>query len=231
VILEVIVQTIEDAQEATAGGADRLEVVRDILQGGLTPSIALVRDIQQATTLPLRVMVRENAGYTTDTAELATLQRAAHELWSLGVDGLVIGFAEHGRLRLDDVHAATGRAPGARITFHRAFDSLAAPEEALPLLAADPAIDRILTSGGGGTAEERSARLGRWRRRLASLRQGVTIIAGGGVDEEALRVLAREQSVSEAHVGRAARQDDDPNGPVREARVRHLKSIILSPTS
>jgi copper homeostasis protein len=224
-LLEVIVQSIDDAREAIEGGADRLEVVRDILQGGLTPAIDLVRAIQQITPLPLRVMVRENAGYATDTAELTTLRRAAADLWSLGVDGLVIGFADGGQLRLEDVRRVVERAPGARITFHRAFDSLTTPEEALPSLAARTQIDRILTSGGQGTAPERSARLRRWAERLATLRAGLTIIAGGGVDEDVLRVLAHEQSVTEAHVGRAVREGNDPNGAVRAALVRHLKSV------
>ena len=215
-LLEVIVQTIEDAREATAGGADRLEVVRDILQGGLTPSIDLVRAIQQVSSLPLRVMVRENAGYTTNSAELDTLQQMAHDHWSLGVDGLVIGFAEHGQLRLDDVRLAIERAPGARVTFHRAFDSLTAPEGALPALAAHTGIDHLLTSGGDGTPAERSARLRRWTGQLATLGPGLTIIAGGGVDEEMLRVLARERSVTEAHVGRAAREGETPTA--RSAR-------------
>ena len=36
-LLEVIVQTLADAREAASGGADRLEVVRAIRDGGLTP--------------------------------------------------------------------------------------------------------------------------------------------------------------------------------------------------
>jgi copper homeostasis protein len=67
-LLEVIVLSVDDARTATEGGADRLEVVRDIRQGGLTPPLALVRAIQRETHLPLRVMVRENAGYDTEAS-------------------------------------------------------------------------------------------------------------------------------------------------------------------
>src|SRR5438270_7130575 len=100
-LLEVIVQTVVDAREAAAGGADRLEVVRAIHDGGLTPSIALVRAIAAETSLPLRVMVRENAGYGTAAGELTALQRAAGELAALGVDGIVLGFAHDGRPSTD----------------------------------------------------------------------------------------------------------------------------------
>src|SRR5262245_44731088 len=62
-LLEVIVQSLDDARAALAGGADRLEVVRAIEDGGLTPPIELVHEIAAHVGLPLRVMVRENAGY------------------------------------------------------------------------------------------------------------------------------------------------------------------------
>ena len=61
-LLEVIVQTVADAREAEKGGADRLEVVRAISMGGLSPSIDLVRLIKDDTSLPLRIMLRENSG-------------------------------------------------------------------------------------------------------------------------------------------------------------------------
>jgi copper homeostasis protein len=38
-LLEVIVLSVEDARAAEEGGADRLEVVRDIHLGGLTPPL------------------------------------------------------------------------------------------------------------------------------------------------------------------------------------------------
>ena len=55
------------------------------------------------------------------------------------------------------------------------------------MLAEIPAIDRILTSGGEGTALERSARLHNYSARAGSR---LTIIAGGGVDEGAIAVFA-----------------------------------------
>jgi copper homeostasis protein len=76
-LVEVIVQTVEDAREATRGGARRLEVVRDIRSGGLTPPVSLVRAIAAETPLPLRVILRENDGYGTDARELPALRDAA----------------------------------------------------------------------------------------------------------------------------------------------------------
>lgn len=218
-LVEVIVQTVEDAREATRGGAGRLEVVRDIRAGGLTPPISLVRAIAGETPLPLRVIVRENDGYGADARELPALRDAAAEFAALGVDGLVVGFARDGAVALDDLSSVLDAAPGARVTFHRAFDQLDDPLGAIDLLAAVPQIDRILTDAGGGNAASRRERLDAFVARAAGR---LTILAGGGVDEEAFALFTRTGCVREIHVGRLAREDDDPDGPVSAARVRRL---------
>jgi copper homeostasis protein len=146
-LLEVIVQSIEDARAAAEGGADRLELVRDISLDGLTPPVALVRAIAAETPLPLRVMVRENAGYGTDSSELVRLCRAAAMFADLGVDGLVAGFARDGVLLLNDLREVLQAAPGTPATFHRAFDSLDDPLRAIDLLSEIPQVDRVLTDG------------------------------------------------------------------------------------
>jgi copper homeostasis protein CutC len=53
----------------------------------------------------------------------------------------------------------------------------------------------------------------------------LTILAGGGLDEAGLRVLARTQAVREAHVGKAAREPRHATAPVSADRVRDLKAI------
>jgi len=223
ILLEVIVQTAADAREAFAGGADRLEVVRAIRDGGLTPALATVRAIASETPLPLRVMVRENAGYDTDDAELSQMRRAAAEFAAVGVDGIVVGFARDGKMKLDRIAAVLLGMPAARATFHRAFDTLRDPFRAIDELVSIPAIDRILTSGGEGSA---TIRCGRLREYAARAGERVRIVAGGAIDEEMLAHIARSGCVNEVHVGRAARERHDPEAPVAADRVRRIRSII-----
>jgi copper homeostasis protein len=223
VLLEVIVQTMADARQAVRGGADRLEVVRDIRDGGLTPPLSLVRAIAEETALPLRVMVRENAGYAMNPDELPLLRGAAVDFSSLGVDGIVIGFAERGRLALDDVRRVLEAAPAVRVTFHRAFDQLRDPVSAIDELTRVAQIDRILTDGGGGDAASRCRRLGDYRARAGDR---LAILAGGGVDEAILAHLAANACVREIHVGRIAREGNDPEGAVSADRVRRLRDLL-----
>jgi len=221
-LLEVIVQTVADAREAARGGADRLEVVRAIRDGGLTPLVSLVRSIARETPLPLRVMVRENAGYATDAAELPVLRRAAAEFAAAGVDGLVIGFARAGKPALDDVGRVLDAAPKTPVTFHRAFDSLIDPLAAIDELTRVAQVDRILTSGGEATP---AARCDRLRQYIARANGRLEIVAGSGVDDAVVALFAREGCVREVHVGRAARVGGNAAAPVSAARVRRLRDL------
>ena len=111
-------------------------------------------------------------------------------------------------------------APDVNVTFHRAFDQLRDPLAAIDALAAVARIDRILTSGGEGPPAVRAERLRAYQEHAGTR---ATIIAGGGVDEAMLAVLARTPSVREVHVGRAAFGD---GGGVSAARVERLRALI-----
>lgn len=226
-LLEVIVQSVEDAREAARGGADRLEVVRAIDEGGLTPDIELVYQLTREIQLPLRVMVRANAGHMTDPAELERLASECRALNDAGVDGVVIGFADRGELRLDHVASVLDASPRVRATFHRAFDTLTDPLGALDEIARLPQIDRVLTSGGKGSPAERSRHLSALVQRSSGK---LTIIAGGNVDERVLAAFAHTKCVTEVHVGRGARLGSDPDGPVVARLVENLRAICDAPS-
>ena len=181
-----------------------------------------MRAIARVTPLPLRVMVRENAGYALEDGELPVLRRAVAEFAAAGVDGIVIGFAREGEPAVDDVARVLAAAPGVRATFHRAFDVLRDPLRAIDSLFGLAQVDRILTDGGAGSPAQRSERL---RTYVARAAERITVIAGSGVDDEVLAEFARNGCVREVHVGRAAREGDDPEGPVSVARVRRLRAL------
>jgi copper homeostasis protein len=223
-ILEVIVQSVADAREAARGGADRLEIVREISVGGLTPPLSLVRAIANETALPLRVMVRENAGFGATTSEIEAMRDTAAALAGIGVDGLVVGFTtESGELGIDALRSILSAAPATRATFHRAFDALADPFAAIDALRDVAQVDRILTSGGNGSDQERCARLRAGTNRADGR---LTLVAGGGVTAAMIEVIASTRCVTEVHVGRAARDDVDATSPVRSESVRRLREQL-----
>jgi copper homeostasis protein len=219
-ILEVIATSVEDAVEAARGGADRLEVVRDLSRHGLTPSLDLVRKIQREVPLPLRVMVRESDGFTCGCEdERRMLVDAAAAFNALGVDGIVVGWIRNGQVDEETLARVLEAAPAVCATFHRAFDALADPEAALRVLRRHPRIDRVLTGAGEGLWISRCAALQRYAQWAGS---GIVMLPGGGVDEDAARALATCAGVTEVHVGRAARVGHAIDGPVSAQAVRSL---------
>jgi copper homeostasis protein len=217
----VIAASIEDAVEAARGGADRLEVVRDLSRGGLTPSLDLVRRIQREVPVPLRVMVRESDGFAcaSDDDRRRLVEHAA-AFNALAVDGIVVGWARDGRIDEETLGRVLDAAPAIRATFHRAFDSLADPEAALRVLQRHPRIDHVLTGAGTGPWASRCGTLQRYARWAGS---GIVLLPGGGIDEDAIRALAACESVAEVHVGRAARAGRAVDGAVTAAAVLALR--------
>lgn len=197
--------------------------MREIERDGLTPSIDLVRMLLAEVPLPLRVMVRESDGFgITGPEELRALQRTMGILADLGVDGAVVGFARDGRLDFDRIRAVLSAAPRLSVTLHRAFDTVADPLAALDQVLLVPQIDRILTSGGDGDWPARCRRFKEYATRAGSR---ITFLPGGGIDDQALVALAASKCVSEAHVGKAAREPQVATAPVSETRVHLLKTI------
>jgi len=221
--LEVIVQSLSDALAAAAGGADRLEVLRDICAGGLTPPVALVRRIQNEIALPLRVMVRARDGLLLDPHDAGALRDAVAEFVSLRVDGLVVGFLHEGMPDIEALSRVVAAAAPVQITFHRAFDAVKDPLAAIDRLLDVPQVDRILTSAGeADSAFVRCERFHSYSRRAADR---IAIIAGGGIDEHVLGIIAKTGCVREVHVGRAAREGNDPAAPVSAERVKRLREL------
>jgi copper homeostasis protein len=219
--LEVIVTSVEEAAIAAAGGADRLELVRDLDTGGLTPDWETVRAITAAVSIPVRVMVRENASMAVvDGGELKELQRKAAQIQDLPIDGLVMGWVTSaGALDVASLEAVLA-ATKCKVTFHRAFEDLADPLAALQTLKGFKQIDRILTGGGPGSWMERKQRLLAWSKAAAP---EIIILAGGGLSDLEAAELMADPRFSEVHVGRAVRMPQENDGVLIAEKIALLK--------
>lgn len=153
-----------EALVAEKGGADRLELVRDLDTGGLTPEWNTARAVTEAVAIPVRVMLRENASMMVGSgAELKTMEEKAAELRRLRIDGLVMGWVTSaGVLDINALQAVVNATGMCRVTFHRAFEHLADPFAGLRELKRLGQIDKILTGGGKGSWAERKQRLREW---------------------------------------------------------------------
>ena len=225
VLLEVIVCSVAEAIEAEKGGADRLEIVRDLQRGGLTPPLELVMQIKQAVALPLRVMLRETESYELNSAdEVDGLCRAAQDFASVGVDGFVLGFLEDGgEVDVELMQRVLACAPQMRATFHHAFEDAKDKLRAVSDIKRLPQVDRILSSGGTDELERRVQRLREYHQASAP---ELIILAGGGIDSDAILKIGRETGICEFHVGRAARVNLRIEGGVHVSLVSALSKTL-----
>ena len=213
----------QDALEAEDGGADRLELVRALAADGLTPKLEQVETILRRVRIPVRVMVREAATLEMGGEdEFESMKQHAAEFAKLPVDGLVLGFARGDTLDVESTARLIAAAPQCSVTFHRAFDQAADPLAAIDQLKLLPQIDRILTTGGPGTWQQRQRRLNQWQTAAGRIK----LLVGAGLCECVLSGLRNEPYLGEVHVGRAARVPQTVDGKVSSKRVAALKSAL-----
>ena len=224
--LEIITLSVEDGEAAEAGGATRLEVVRDIHADGLTPDVRLVEHLLARVGIPLRVMIRpRNTFLVGDDTHRDEIARDAALFTDLPVD-VVTGYvraAADGSAEIDEAALAlvAERAPYARITVHRAVERISGDPTAA--LRRCPAVDRVLSGGGAGSWATRAEALVRLQSAVAPVR----VVVGGGVSMEGIDALVPCSSLRELHVGRLARTGESYNAPVDARIVETLRDRWL----
>jgi copper homeostasis protein len=217
-LIEACVDAIDAAIAAEQGGAQRIELCGELLQGGVTPSAGLIGAVWERVEIPVFVLVRPRAGdflYTAD--ELDVMLRDVALARSLDADGIVIGaLTRDGDVDVHAVNALVEAAGSMRVTFHRAFDFARDQRLALETLI-ELGVDRVLTSGGAATALEGAEQI------AALVELGgddITILAGGSITSGNVAEVVKRTGVSEVHVRAASR--------VESAMVHRRDDVTLA---
>ena len=224
-VLEVIVTSVSEALDAEAGGADRLEVVCSLQQGGLTPPLPILREIVKAVRIPVRAMLRPvNSMQLTGLSEASQLAADAQAFADAGVSGFVVGYVRNGDL--DERIFAELLAPVAhvRVTFHRAFEHLQSPESALVAMRQFPQIDRILVRISAPSSPGVSlSQVKKWQ---AAAGSELRFLVGVGLDLALLEQVKLDSVLAEVHIGRGAREPETPDGLVSQPKVLRLRKLL-----
>src|SRR5690625_5266417 len=122
--VEVIVQNGAEAMEAERLGADRLELVSAIQEGGLTPSYGTIKQVLESVSIPVYIMVRPHSyHYFYQGSEMQIIQEDVKNILQLGGNKIVFG-SLNADLTINEAQLAsvinTPQAP--LITCHGAFD-------------------------------------------------------------------------------------------------------------
>lgn len=225
-ILEVIATCMDDALRAEENGADRLELITAITEGGLTPGIGLIRQVVQTVRIPVHVMVRPHSrSFVYSKHDLETMVAEIQAIAAAGAAGIVVGaLTADGGIDEKALDAMLPAANGLQVTFHRAFDELDDQLAGLQTLLGYPPITRVLTSGGQRPAPEAMPAI----RKLVEAAEGspLRILAGNGLTPEGIESFIEQTGVTEVHFGSAIRYGRSGLAPIDPVRLRALSNSI-----
>jgi copper homeostasis protein len=199
IAIEICVDSAESAMAAQRGGADRIELCADLLEGGITPSAGMIELVRGELSIPLHVMVRPRGGdFFYSDAEFRIMRRDIEVAKGLHANGVVFGILDvYGNVDIERTRKLVEQARPLSVTFHRAFDMAADLPRALEDVCVTGA-DRILTSGGEPTAIQGAQAIAELVRRAEGR---IVIMAGSGINAENVRRLIAETGVREIHAG------------------------------
>lgn len=199
VLVEAVVWSVDDAIAAEQCGADRLELVCDIEQGGLTPSIGLLRGVLASCRLPVMAMVRpRSGGFRYSSSEVETMEEDARAFVSAGVHGIVFGaLTSDGMIDGAICSRILSSAMGVEGVFHRAFDGCRDPRQALDDLIG-LGFTRVLTSGCSANAIEGIGVIRRLREQATGR---IGVLAGGGIRSNNVGAVVRKAGIDQVHLG------------------------------
>ena len=204
-MIEYIAVTVEDAKLIEKSGADRIELVSGLTEGGLTPSYGLIEKVVKSVGIPVNVMVRPHGQsfcYSEDDIEI--MKNDIRMIRSLGANGVVFGMLDmEGNVDFGQLEELLTEVGTMEVTFHRAIDSSINMLENAEKLDQYKEITTILTSGGHGEWKSRMETL----LKMKDICKNTEILIGSGLSKENIREVHEQVGTNAYHFGTAIRED------------------------
>jgi len=196
--IEVAIDSLPSAQAAVSGGANRLELAANLIDGGTTPSAGLIELVRSLAAIDLFVLIRPRRGdFLYAPGEIRLMKREIEFAKSLGANGIVAG-ALTADGEVDQSHTAQliAAAHPLPFTFHRAFDMLADPAAALEVLI-ELGCARVLSSGQSPSAYAGRALLAKL---VAQSAGRLVVMPGAGITPENIGEIWAATKAQEFHL-------------------------------
>lgn len=223
--LEIIATSLEDALKIEEGGANRIELVKDIKVGGLTPRISLIKKITKQVKIPVYVMLRpHSASFIYDEEDVKRILKDLKKIKKTKAKGIVFGALTKDNLIDEKLLKIIIENKGhLNLTFHRAIDESVDPVSAMKTLTKYK-IERVLTSGGKKTALEGLETISKMTD-LAN-KSNILILIGGGLNKENVKALLKKGKFNEMHFGSGVRFNRNNNNKIDVNIIKNIKALI-----
>jgi copper homeostasis protein len=219
--VEFIAITVEDAKLIEKSGADRIELVSGLTEGGLTPSYGLIEKVVKSVNIPVNVMIRPHAHsfcYSEDDIEI--MKNDITVIRSFGANGVVLGVLDNqGNVDFKQLEELLSEVGTMDVTFHRAIDNANNIVEAAGKLDIYKEIKTILTSGGHGDWQSRIEIL----KQIKEICKETDILIGSGLTKHNIRGVHEQVGTGFYHFGTAIRED---NNPLKSVSLKKAIDII-----
>ena len=179
-LIEVCSTSLQSVKNAASAGADRIELCSALELGGLTPSMGLIKKAQELNIIDIHCLLRPRVGHFIYTdEELNLIEEDLKFVGELGCKGVVLGaLTPEFKLDLKRLERWRQLAGDMYLTFHRAFDVIVNPKEALQQLI-ELGYDCILTAGGSEKAIDGFNSLEEWNKKFG---EQILIMPGSGIN-------------------------------------------------
>jgi copper homeostasis protein len=206
-IVEIAANNINSAIAAWQGGAHRIELVNNLMEGGTTPSFGTLQYCLQHIPIDVFPIIRPRGGdFLYNNAEVATMISDIEMFTSISCKGIVIGaLTADGEIDMQVCSRLIAAAKNMQITFHRAFDRAKNAEVSLQKII-DIGCNRLLTSGLMPTAFD-----GRFAiKKLIELADNkIVIMPGAGVTIQNVKQIIADTNVTEIHASMKSTMNND----------------------
>lgn len=195
-ILEIACFNTASAIIASVGRADRVELCEDADAGGITPSRRSFDFVRASISAPIFVMIRPRGGdFVYSEKEFLTMKEQLLVFKKINANGFVFGILKDDRVDKERNRELVELAHPLPCTFHRAFDKVSDPFQAMEDLIGC-GFKRILTSGTKSNAVEGIEVLAK----LVEQAKGrIIILPGGGIRSGNCKEIANITGTSEIH--------------------------------
>jgi copper homeostasis protein len=224
-LFELCAETLQTAQAAELGGADRIELCERLDIGGVTPGEKLISDTIQALSIPVHVLIRPRGGdFIYSGTEFEQMKEQVQWVKQAGAAGVALGvLLADGRVDVDRSRELVKLARPMKVTFHRAFDRTPDMATALEAVIATGA-DCQLTSGGAPDVLSGAKQL---KILVKQAGDRIQIMAGGGLRLASIVEVLEQTGLHCLHGSLTRRAGDGiPESETAEGQAEILQADV-----
>jgi copper homeostasis protein len=201
VTLEICLESVDSVIASDRGGAQRVELCANLLEGGTTPSAGTIRAARENAKIAINVMIRPRGGdFLYTDAEFVSMQHDIRIAKELGADGIVLGLLRaDGTVDVERTRQLVELAKPLPVTFHRAIDVSRDLLEALEDVISTGAAC-VLTSGGQLSVVDGAAMVAKL---IEAAKNRIVVMPGCGIRPDNILSILETTGADEVHVALA----------------------------